>query len=95
MACNKELIPLEKPKDKYVAKKLSPLGHTLKFIGCWFGLAGLYSAFSVCPFCGQQGCPVGIASASAIGAFLALCIQDWKTLLRYIKHKHSNRQQRK
>ena len=67
--------------------RLSPFGHFFRFLASWFGFTGLYAAFTVCPFCGQQGCPVGIASAGTVGAFLALCFQDWKRLFEYIKQK--------
>jgi len=67
--------------------RLSPFGHFFRFLASWFGFTGLYAAFAVCPFCGQQGCPVGIASAGTIGAFFALCFQDWKRLFEYIKQK--------
>ena len=67
--------------------KMSPFGYFFRFIGWWFGLSGLYAMFSVCPFCGQQGCPVGMASAGTIGAFFALCMQDWRKLFAYIRSK--------
>jgi len=67
--------------------KLSPLGYVIKLFAKWFGFTSLYAAFSVCPFCGQQGCPVGIGSASIIGAFFALIFSDWKILFSYIKNK--------
>jgi len=67
--------------------KLSPLGYIIKFFAKWFGFTSLYIAFSVCPFCGQSGCPVGIGSASIIGAFFALVFNDWKILFSYIKEK--------
>jgi hypothetical protein len=65
--------------------KLSPFGHLFRLVASWFGFTGLYAMFSVCPFCGQQGCPVGIASAGTVGAFFALCFQDWKRLFTYLK----------
>ena len=68
-------------------QKMSPLGYALRFIGAWFGFTGLYATFNVCPFCGQVGCPVGLASAGAMGAFFALFVQDWKRLLIFIRHK--------
>jgi hypothetical protein len=67
--------------------KLSPFGRLFRLFASWFGFTGLYAAFSVCPFCGQQGCPVGMASAGTVGAFLTLCLQDWKRLLSYIKNR--------
>jgi len=72
--------------------KLSPFGHLFRIFASWFGVTGLYAAFSVCPFCGQQGCPVGMASAGTVGAFLALCFQDWKRLFSYIKNCFAARQ---
>jgi hypothetical protein len=76
--------PVEPPTGN---ARLSPFGYLFRFIGWWFGFAGLYAMFSVCPFCGQQGCPVGVASAGGVGAFLSLCLQDWKRLFVYLKHK--------
>ena len=63
--------------------KLSPFGYLFRLLASWFGFTGLYAMFAVCPFCGQQGCPVGIASAGTVGAFFALCFQDWKRLFLY------------
>lgn len=68
-------------------RKISPFGRLFRFIGWWFGFTGLYATFAVCPFCGQQGCPVGIASAGTIGAFFALCIQDWKRFFAFLRQK--------
>lgn len=65
--------------------KLSPFGHLFKFFGWWLGFTGLYSTFAVCPFCGQAGCPVGIATAGTVGAFLTLCVQDWKRFFSFLK----------
>nr|WP_321404652.1 hypothetical protein [uncultured Desulfobacter sp.] len=67
--------------------KLSPFGRLFRLFASWLGFTGLYAAFSVCPFCGQQGCPVGMASAGTVGAFLALCLQDWKRLFSYVKNR--------
>ncbi|MBN2233104.1 MAG: hypothetical protein JW781_09845 [Deltaproteobacteria bacterium] len=69
------------------AAGLSPLGHLFRFFAAWFGLTGLYAAFTTCPFCGRQGCPVGIASAGTMGAFLALCVQDWKRFISYLRRR--------
>ncbi|MCK4504131.1 MAG: hypothetical protein KAW14_00825 [Candidatus Aegiribacteria sp.] len=77
-------------EGEHARRKMSPLGHVFRFIGWWFGFAVLYSMFSVCPFCGQQGCPVGLASAGTVGAFFALCFQDWKRLFIFIKKKLSH-----
>jgi|LQYC01.1.fsa_nt_gi hypothetical protein len=76
-------------------RKLSPFGHLFRFIGWWFGLSALYATFAVCPFCGQQGCPVGWASAGTVGVFLTLCLQDWKLFFRFIKQKLTNEKKQK
>jgi hypothetical protein len=71
--------------------RLSPFGHLFRLAGWWFGFTGLYAAFAVCPFCGRPGCPVGMASASTIGAFFALCINDWKRFFAWIRQKRNGR----
>ena len=81
---NSQIQKLDSKKENL---KLSPFGHLFRLFASWFGFTGLYAIFAVCPFCGQQGCPVGIASAGTIGAFFALCFQDWKRLFAYIKQK--------
>lgn len=37
------------------------------FAGWWFGLTGMVASTSVCPCCGQPGCPVAPASAAVVG----------------------------
>jgi hypothetical protein len=74
-------MELSKEGEKtHAKKKMSPFGHLFRFVGWWFGFTGLYAVFSVCPICGQQGCPVGLASAGTIGALFSLGVQDWKLL---------------
>ncbi len=63
------------------------LGQLFRFFGWWLGFSGLYAMFAVCPFCGQQGCPVGAGSAGIVGGFFALLIQNGKSFLRLITHK--------
>jgi hypothetical protein len=79
---------IEKPQAR---RKMSPFGHLFRFVAKWFGFTYLYAMFSVCPFCGQKGCPIGLASAGTVGAFFALCAQDWKLFFRFLKHKLSNK----
>ncbi len=54
------------------------------FFKWWLVFTGIYSVSSVCPFCGKVGCPVGLGSAGALGAFFALFMQNWKHLLQKI-----------
>ena len=93
MKNEEETINIENTKMGHNKKsiKLSPFGHLFRLLASWFGFTGLYAMFAVCPFCGQQGCPVGMASAGTVGAFFALCIQDWKRLFKYIKQKLSKK----
>ncbi len=67
----------EEGELKHTARKMSPFGHLFRLFGWWFGFSGLYSMFTVCPCCGQMGCPFGLASAVTVGALIALCVQDW------------------
>lgn len=78
---------IEADTDKGKAIKLSPLGYILKLISKWIGFTGLYAAFSVCQFCGQPGCSVGVGSASIVGAFFVLILQDWKILYIFLKER--------
>ena len=68
-------------------RRLSPFGHLFRFLGWWLGFTGLYGVFAVCPFCGAPGCPVGLSTAGSVGAFLALCMQDWRRLFSFLWHK--------
>jgi hypothetical protein len=62
-------------------------GQLLRFFGWWLGFTGLYAMFAVCPFCGQQGCPVGAGSAGVVGGFFALVMQNCKALVRFVTRK--------
>jgi len=75
-------------KENKPELKLSPFGSLFRFIGLWLGFTGLYAAFSVCPFCGQPGCPVGLATSGAVGGFFTLCFHDWKRLLAYLRDRN-------
>ncbi|MBM4287799.1 MAG: hypothetical protein FJ135_06575 [Deltaproteobacteria bacterium] len=41
---------------------------------------GIYSASSVCPFCGAPGCPVGAGGAALVGGFFASLMQYGKNV---------------
>ena len=41
------------------------------FLLKWLAASGFVATFSTCPFCGQQGCPGGAASAGVLGAVMA------------------------
>ena len=56
------------------------IGRLLRFLTWWLIFSGIYASSSVCPFCGQVGCPVGAASAGLVGGFFALIIGNGKVL---------------
>jgi hypothetical protein len=84
----------EEKEPQRCKRKMSPFGYLFRFFGWWLGFTGLYSMFAVCPFCGQQGCPVGLASAGTVGAFFALCVQDWRLFFRFLRNRLSKREER-
>jgi len=54
----------------------------LKRSAVWFlTFFGIYSASSVCPFCGSPGCPVGVGGAAVVGGLFAGLMQYGKNLL--------------
>lgn len=50
----------------------------INFSKWWLAFTGLIATTSVCPFCGQAGCPVGLGFASTMGGLFAIFMQDWK-----------------
>lgn len=59
---------------------ISSMNRVLRFLGWSVGFAGLYSVSAACPFCGRQGCPVGLASSGIVGFLFALCLHVWHRL---------------
>lgn len=74
-------------------RRRCPSGHLFRFFARWLGFTVLYSAFAVCPFCGRQACPVGLASAGGVGAFFAFCMQDWKRAVAFLRSRLSGRKE--
>ncbi|MEO0184608.1 MAG: hypothetical protein ABIL20_02270 [candidate division WOR-3 bacterium] len=68
-------------------KKMSCWHKIFRLFGWWLGLSSLYAMFSVCPFCGRQGCPVGAGSAGVVGGILTLFLQNWRHLIRHLRMK--------
>ncbi len=60
-------------------------GRLSRFFLWWLIFAGVYASSSVCPFCGQAGCPVGAASAGVVGGVFAFLITGAKQLLTSFK----------
>jgi len=70
-------------------EKRSVMGKVIRFFAWWFGFSSLYATFAVCPFCGQLGCPIGMGSAGFVGGFFALLMQDWKTMVGFLRARFS------
>jgi hypothetical protein len=62
------------------------LGRLFLFAGWWFAFTGLYAMNSVCPFCGNVGCVVGVASAGIFGAVCAGGVAAWSRITHACRH---------
>ena len=71
----------------YLRRRYPFIAPVLRFVGWWFGFAGLYAMTAACPCCGQIGCPVGASGAGVVGGILALVMQNGSTLMNRIKRK--------
>jgi len=78
-----EAEPDSPPAGKGPGKRITTfLGPFSRFAGYWFGFTGLYAMFALCPFCGQQGCAVGLASAGTFGAVFAFFMRSLRRLMK-------------
>jgi len=76
--------PLKVNTESLLRWPFIPAG-VIRFFGWWLAFFGLYSSSSVCPFCGQQGCPVGIGSAGLLGVIFAIIIRSWNRITIFSK----------
>jgi len=63
----------------------------LRFSAWWFAFFALLGPLSVCPICGQAGCPGGAASAAFSGGILAALI----SVPRWIRNSFRRRRSQK
>ena len=49
-----------------------------QFLGWSVGFTGLFAASSVCPCCGQVGCPVGTSTIGILGGLTAIVVSCWR-----------------
>ena len=72
-------------KDAY--NKHPFLSKFTKLFGWWVIFAGSFSLFSICPVCGQVGCPVGVGITGILAGVLAvlkLYLKDfWISLINF------------
>jgi hypothetical protein len=59
----------------------SAIGSLFRFLTWWLIFTGIYGSSSVCPFCGQPGCPVGGLSAGVVGGAFALLVTKGRSWL--------------
>lgn len=69
--------------------KYPVVGRFFRFITWWLIFSGIYASSSVCPFCGQLGCPVGAAGAGVVGGFFAVILEKGKVFLSYLSKAFS------
>ena len=62
------------------------IGVLLRFFRWWLVFSGIYAMSSVCPFCGQFGCPVGGGAAGLVGGLFAVLVQQGKAISRFAKN---------
>lgn len=60
--------------DRPVRRWRSALASIPQFLGWSVGLTGLVAASSVCPCCGQVGCPVGTSTIGVLGGLAAIVV---------------------
>ncbi|MBD3372596.1 MAG: hypothetical protein GF403_07775 [Candidatus Coatesbacteria bacterium] len=65
----------------------------LRFLGFWLGISGLYASTTVCPCCGQAGCPVGLAAAGVLGGGLAFILTYARGFWRRLKSRFKRSKQ--
>ncbi len=76
--CLKESI------ESYLSKNYPIRSRVYKFFGWWFIFAGAITVFSVCPICGQTGCPVGVGTTGIIAGLLSLIKTGGKNHIRLL-----------
>ncbi|MFZ5452971.1 MAG: hypothetical protein ACOZF2_14025 [Thermodesulfobacteriota bacterium] len=88
----REFIPMtqDDPKQPELTLEINKfhrypvVGRLFRFITWWLIFSGIYASSSVCPFCGQLGCPVGGAGAGVVGGFFAVILEKGKVFLNYV-----------
>lgn len=83
------------PSDKTSAApfslgRVSWLRPIARFAAWWFSLFTLLGPLSVCPVCGQSGCPGGAASAGILGGVMAAFISGLRWICNSVRrHRRS------
>ncbi len=59
----------------------------LRLFGWWSIFAGGITAFSICPICGQAGCPIGVGTTGIIAGLFALVKQYGTYFVKFFKRR--------
>ena len=86
-----DIVFLKESLQNYAEKKYPLRSKLYKFFGWWAIFASAITAFSVCPVCGQTGCPVGIGTAGILAGFLSLLKMNTKNFITFMKNIFSNK----
>lgn len=86
-----DILLLKDSVIDYAANEYSFLARLPGFFGWWIIFAGSFSLFSVCPVCGNIGCPMGIGITGLLAAFLAFLKQFLKYYLLNLKKNFINK----
>ena len=71
------------------AEKRTWLKPVLHFLAWWFAMFALLGPLSICPICGQAGCPGGAAGAGVSGGILAALISVPRWVRNVFKQRRS------
>ena len=58
-----------------ISDKHPLIGRLIYISGWWIAFSGFFTAFSVCPFCGQPTCPVNFVTVFAMSGITAVLVQ--------------------
>ncbi len=100
LTCIKHEVPESKPGPPRPWKIYqNPVIARLLRVGSWWLVFfGIYaSSAAPCPFCGQPGCPVGVAAAGIMGGFFAAIWtygKAWSVRLKELFRRLGNRSDR-
>ncbi len=82
---------LKKSMESYITENYPIRSKIYKFFGWWIIFAGGMTVFSVCPICGQTGCPIGIGTTGILAGIFSLIKTGGKSYISTLKRFFTNR----
>lgn len=80
-----DILQLKESLKKLAYKNHPILARMSRLFGWWLIFASSITMFSVCPHCGQVGCPIGIGTTGILAGFLAFFKMYLKDIIFAIK----------